>query len=182
MNATTTAIWFTAGLTAIYVYLNYRMERLMARQFEAALRPYICVDVFSFTGSTLLKLRIRNLGRSAARNLRFQLDKDVYQLSKMEEKFNFRAFLSQPMHTFAPNAELIFNLGESNRIYADPTRIPLVFSIEAIYEFEKKKIRETTVIDLSHFRMAATVTEPLVEAVRKISQTLAQRAAAGESA
>lgn len=167
-------------LTAAYSFLtfkilqaNKRVTSLMEQQLESATRPYISVDVIT-GGSPLLSLRIRNLGSSAARNLTLTLDRDFYRLNQKREENNLRrapAFTSR-IPSFAPRAELVFDLGVFWQIVKEPEITPTQFRITAVYEYAGKKTDETTDIDLDIFHYSVAHAEPFVQELEKIREAL----------
>ncbi len=72
-------------ITAFYAYLTHRIAKanrqvvqVMREQSEALTRPYVTVAAVAQPGSPALYLRISNTGKTAAEQLRLELDRDFY--------------------------------------------------------------------------------------------------------
>ncbi len=168
------AALFSALFTLVYVLLTRKTVRIMEAQLEASSRPYICLDAYALPGSPLLKLRLRNLGRTAAEQLRLGIDRDFYQVGKQEETANLKhayAF-SEPIPSFAPGAELIFNLGTFQQLESSRALMPMEFVVAASYKYMDRTFHEATHVDLNMFRSSAINADPILEELRKIRGVL----------
>jgi len=167
-------------LTAVYSFfafkilqVNQRVTTLMEEQLEVATRLYVSIDVIT-QGSPLLSLRVRNLGSSAARNLTLTLDRDFYRFNQKRDENNLKAApaFTTPIPSFAPKAELVFDLGVFWAIAREPEMTPIQFQITTAYEYAGKKTNETTYIDLNMFQSSAAHAEPFVEELKAIREAL----------
>jgi len=168
-----------AAITAVYAVLtskilgaNRQVVRVMREQFVAANRPYVSVDVV--TDSILFQLRIRNLGKSAAENLRLQVDNDFYLMNRRDEQYNIRniSAFNVAIKSFAPGAELMFDLGASFEIYKDPSLTPLEFCVTANYDFGETHVTEPNYLDLRIFHHTVAHQSTQVQEIVKQLQEL----------
>ena len=152
----------------------------MHRQFEESLRPYIAVDVFVERGSHIFRLRIRNLGKSAAANLRLSLDRDFCQFGNPEHNLRNTYAFRENVATFPPNFELIFDLDVSHQVLGKkaPEVTPTKFKVSWFYTFVDKHYEDSTEVDLETFLDSCANPEPLVDELRGISKSLEKLASA----
>jgi hypothetical protein len=160
-------------ITAVYAWLTYRIARsnerssaIMARQTDLLVRPYVEVGVFVPPKIPLFYLRIRNSGRSAARNLRLHLDRDFFQYGEANKNnlAKLTAF-NEPIASFGPGAEMIFALAQGFVIFgekADPKLTPQEFNVSATYDYEGGTASETSTMEPS----------PLIEELERIRKAV----------
>jgi hypothetical protein len=175
------------AITFVYAFITYRIlvatrraTDLMHRQFEESLRPYIAVDVFVERGSHIFRLRIRNLGKSAAANLRLSLDRDFCQFGNPEHNLRNTYAFRENVATFPPNFELIFDLDVSHQVLGKkaPEVTPTKFKVSWFYTFVDKHYEDSTEVDLETFLDSCANPEPLVDELRGISKSLEKLASA----
>ena len=121
--------WLTLALvaiTAFYAYstlkilrANEAMVSAMREQQNAAMRPYILVSTNVRTGTQLLYLSIKNVGKTAALDLSLSLDKNFYQLGEKREERNIAksAAFSRSIVSLPPDGQLLFLLGNGPTLY-----------------------------------------------------------------
>ncbi len=174
-----------AFITAIYAYLTLRMAKAseasveaMRAQSEAMLRPYVAVVPFVRPHTTLLYLRVSNMGKAAAQNLHLSLDRDFFQFgdanNPQRNLRNVSAF-SMPIDSFPPGMELIFGLGQGHMVFsenAQPDVCPTQFSITATYDFFGKSVTEINQIDLRPYASSEGARDPVVEELERIRGVL----------
>ena len=137
-----------AVLTAVYVALTYQMLRtnqrqlaILREQFLYSVRPSVLIEAFAFPGSPLFKLRIRNVGKSAAERLRLQIDRDFWALGKSDRNLRDFHVFRNVIDNFAPGSEIVFNLGVSSELWGDKFqgKCPTRFSISADYHYSAQR-------------------------------------------
>lgn len=150
-------------------------------QSEAMLRPYITVAPFVQPQSLILFLRIRNTGRTGAKNVRLGLDKDFFQFGqKSRSEVNLRTLsaFSVPMDCMAPGAELIFALAQGDHILGDastPAACPAQFSVTSIYEFSGKRVEEVNHVDLRPYIGSSEEGNPIVNELENIRKVMEKK-------
>lgn len=170
-----------AFITAIYAYLTLRMAKAseasvtaMRDQSEAMSRPYVTVAPFIRPHTTLLYLRVSNIGKMAAQNLRLSLDRDFFpfgEVNRPERNLRTISAFSTPIDSFAPGMELIFALAQGFVIFgesAQPGACPTQFSVTATYEFLGKSVTEVNRIDLRPYIGSEGERDPVVEELERI--------------
>lgn len=171
----------TAVVTIVYVVLTYRLLlsnrealQVLEAELESTLRPYVVIDVFNHPGNPILKLRIRNVGGSAARELQMEVDRSFLRFYPSFKDHNLRdlPIFNKVVETFAPRAELVIDLGIGPQIFQNVSVCPTEFKIGLRYQYGKKTFNDTAVIDLETFRGAAINPEPIVEELRAITKAL----------
>jgi hypothetical protein len=179
--------WLTLALviiTAFYVWItqkilhaNESMVLTMKNQQDAEMRPYIDVTMNVRTGTQILRLSIKNVGRTSAFSLRLSIDKDFHQFRDQRPArnlLNHPAF-SNVIDSFPPGSELLFDLGTGPDIYSNSTNdnlCPLTFKISAEYSVNSKTKIETSVIDLRPYINTSIPTEPIVEELARLRNEL----------
>jgi hypothetical protein len=170
-----------AFITAIYAYLTFRMAeaseasvKMMRDQSEAMSRPYVTVAPFIRPHTTLLYLRVSNIGKTAAHNLRLSLDRDFFQFGEVnrpDRNIKTISAFSTSIDSFAPGMELIFGLAQGSIIFGDGARTgacPTQFSITATYEYLGKSVTEVSHVDLRPYIGSEGERDPVVEELERI--------------
>ncbi len=147
-------------VTTVYVILTYHILKVMKKQHEASLRPYVVPATFVVPGNGMLCLRIANNGKMAAENVRLDIDRDFYKYGSTKDEHNLKdAYIfNNPIGTLVPGTELLFYLGMGFHIFGentDPLKTPSKFIITAKYQYLEKTVEEKTVIDLEAYRMSS---------------------------
>lgn len=178
-----------AGITGFYAWATFRIMRAndgvvsaMNDQLEAQLRPYVSINVFSEPGNPIFFLRIANIGKTGASNLRLTMDRDFYQYGqKSRPSLRAATAFSNPIEQLPPGAEMIFGLAQGFVVLgmeADPEVTPPVFNIAATYSASGRNFAETTTIDLRPYRESMEPPSSMLEElekIRKALETLAKR-------
>lgn len=174
-------------ITAVYAALTYGIMRAnrqtvaaMNAQTEALSRPYLSVAPFTLPQNAIVFLRISNTGRTAAANVRLELDRPYYRFGKAEESENLRTLsaFSAPIASVGPGAEFIFSLAMAPALYGsnnDEARTPLTFRVTASYRFFGKAVTEVTDVDLRPFRGMHMSYDPIVHELSGIKDALKAR-------
>lgn len=182
----TTIEWLTLALvaiTAFYAYATHKilqaneaMVEAMRGQQDAAMRPYILVSSRVRTGTNLLYLSIKNVGKTAALDLRLSLDKDFVQLGKENGRSIGRsAAFTQKIDSLPPEGQFLYLLGTAPSLYGgsrDESRTPLVFSVTAAYAGPSSKFHETSVVDLRPYINTDIPTDPIAEKLESLNESL----------
>jgi hypothetical protein len=159
-------------ITAIYAWITYRIMRANERtvqvvrdQNEAALRPYVDIGVVTPPNSHMFMLRIANTGRTGARNVRLELDRDFFQYGK-KDGTNLRktTAFTQPIEQLPPGSEIRFGLAFGPQLVGDKideTATPPVFSISATYSYGTNTVTEKTTLDVRPYRDAMRLSDPI---------------------
>jgi len=171
-------------VTCIYAFFTYKILkanegvlREMQQQQESLYRPYISISPVTFADNPILSLRIKNTGRTNARQVKLVLDRDFYQFGEMKEENNLRNFsaFSTIIDSFAPDAEMLFYLAQSFVIFgenANPEITPSVFKVTAKYEYYGGTVEETTTIDLKPYLHSAIPQNPIAVELKKIKESI----------
>jgi hypothetical protein len=180
-------------VTVIYAWSTYRIQKaneavvvLMHRQAEETSRPYVSISIFMLPHNPIFYLRISNLGRSAATDLRLVLDRSFIQFGEPgpdRDLAGYRAF-QEPIDSFAPSTELIFPLAQSFVVFsdsADPARTPAVFNITATYSFGGKVFTEKSCMDLRPYFMSSIPLDATLSEYERQSKALEEIAKAARA-
>lgn len=133
---------------------NKEAVAAMREQSEAMTRPYIQPMLGLVPNTPIFVLKIRNIGKTTARNLRLTLDKDFYQLGNQKRNLRDLNTFKDEISSFPPDSEFSFWLGTGPEMFAaehNDDLMPQVFSVTASYEYAQKKVTETTTIDFRPF-------------------------------
>ena len=167
-------------ITGVYVVLTFKILRasqrsveVMERQTDSLTRPYIVADVFCNRGENYFRLRIRNLGSTAAQSLRLTLDRAFYRNGERTDEHNVATYdaFTRPIPMFAPKAELVFNLGATFQIFRPEhsDTMPSRFQVKARYEYAGIAVEETNEIDLRMYYLSAVNPDNVVSALKDIA-------------
>ena len=165
---------FIAIITFKMVNANREAVAVMRAQLDASTRPYIQVTPVVRAMSTLIMLSIKNAGGSSAESLRLTLDKDFYFNGHTSEDCNLRKYTTfvHPIQSLSPKAEMVFHLGVGHIIFGNVERCPQQFTVRAEYEYQGKRVVESTTVDLQPFKKSAKPVEPIVEQLEKLNEHL----------
>ena len=79
---------FYAWATYKILKANERVVEVMHEQAEAVTRPYVAVSALLETDNPIFYLRIANTGKTAATDLKLNLDKPFYRFAEKNEEKN----------------------------------------------------------------------------------------------
>lgn len=166
---------FYAWATLNILRANKAMVSTMRDQQNAAMRPYILVSTNVRTGTQLLYLSIKNVGKTAALGLKLSLDKSFYQLGKKDEECNIAnsAAFSRAIDSLPPDGQLLFLLGDGSTLYGDSNTeelSPLLFQVTAKYMSGSESISETSSVDLRPYINTDFPPDPIVEELGKLRE------------
>jgi len=171
-------------ITGMYAFLTYRILRAnrqtideMQKQNESYIRPYILISAFVPSASIVFCLRIKNIGKSIASNVKLEISSDFYQFGGNKESDNlknFSCFVNQ-IRSIPPDSEINFELAQSFVIFgdkADPLKTPTTFVVTARYDWGNKYYTESTTIDLKPYLGSISPPDPMHEILRGIKDEL----------
>jgi hypothetical protein len=174
------------AITAVYAALTYgilrsnrRVVTEMQAEREAVTRPYVSIAPLLLPRSSVLSLRIKNTGKTAATDLRLEIDRPFFRHGRQEPTQNLATFAAfrEPIETFAPGNQLVFALGSAVALYgeaAKPELTPLVFHVRASYSFAGKRVEEHTIVDLRPYLGSDVIHDATVDALHAIKDVLKQ--------
>lgn len=186
MSAETIANSLLVIVTGIYVFLTYQILHAnretmheMRKQNESFLRPYIVANPFVVPGSVIFYLRIKNTGKSAASNMKIDIDRDFYQFGggttgKQDNLKDFSCF-SNTIDCFAPEAEIVFELAQTFVVFgekSDPTKTPSNFTLTISYNWGAISYKELTVIDLRPYLNSRTPPDSIYTEMKGIREKI----------
>lgn len=168
---------FYAWATFQILKANKGVVLLMREQMEQLNRPYVQVAMFIRPGTSLLQLRIQNTGRTAAENLRLEMDKDFFQFGERRDNGNLKlksAFVNT-ISSFPPNSVIEFALGMGHSIFGDgasESTTPHQFAVKARYSFVGRTVCETTEIDLSPYLSSETPQDATLNGLHEVRDAI----------
>ena len=176
---------FYAWATFHILKANKGVVEIMQSQLEQVSRPYIQASMFVRTGTPLLCLRIQNTGKSAAQNLKLEIDKDYFQFGEKRDDKNIRlkSAFQRPISCFPPDSVIEFALGMGHQIFsptADDAVSPKLFSVKANYSFSGKRVTELTEIDLSPYLKTDIPRNVVYDGLSEVKEAIQQLAKAVE--
>jgi hypothetical protein len=172
-------------ITGIYVFLTYLILRAnrdtikeMQKQNESYLRPYILISVFIPSGSIVFYLRIKNIGKSIAGNVKLEMDRDFYQFGGNNASDNIKTFacFASQIKSFPPDSEINLELAQGFVVFGekgDPLKTPKSFVVTARYDWENRHYVESTTIDLNPYLGSISPPDPMYEILKEIKNELA---------
>lgn len=181
-------------ITAFYAWATYRIlkanERVveaMREQSEATYRPYVTVTVRLEPDNPIFYLRIANLGKTAATDLRLIIDRSFFKFGERSDNKDLSSFaaFNQPIDSLPPESEIVFGLAQGFVVFADgadPSTCPTTFTVTATYRFGVKQVEERHVIDLRPYLGADVPQDPVIRKLKTINDTLGKLVGAVKSA
>lgn len=171
-----------AILTGLYVLLTYKilnanktlMQR-MALQAEEQKRAYINIRA-SDRAKAIVFLIIKNIGKTAATNVKFKLDKDIKRFGNKENLKEIPLF-KEGVTFFPPESEYQIDVAQYWFFYPDEknkTRevLPSEFKITCTYETLDKTYTEETIIDIKSTYKTNYMMDEGVEKLEDIANKL----------
>lgn len=171
-------------VTGIYAWVTYRIlkanERVveaMREQSEAVYRPYVIVTPFLEPDNPIFYLRIANLGKTAATDLRLALDRSFFRFGERSERNDLASFaaFNHPIDSLPPDSEMVFSLAQSFVVFAegaDPTTCPTTFTVTARYKFGARHVEERHIIDLKPYVNADVPEDPVIRKLKAINDSI----------
>lgn len=177
-------------ITGFYAWVTYRIlkanERVvegMREQSEAAYRPYVTVIPFLEPDNPIFFLRVANLGKTAATDLRLVIDRSFFKFGERSERNDLASFaaFNQPIDSLPPDSEIVFGLAQGFVVFADgadPTTCPTTFTVTASYKFGSKQVDERHIVDLRPYRHADVPHDPVIRKLKAINDSIDKLTAA----
>jgi len=159
-------------ITGYYAFQTYRLVNLNEKMVESQIRPYISIT--PYTWDCIVALLIKNLGKSAAQNVRFSLDKDVPQFDGKKKLNEFNLF-KDPIASFPSGAEYHVDIAQSFVILNPANKFPTQFTIRCNYEFHGKPHQEDYCIDLKSYDNTSYPRNALVDEIKKFREELLKK-------
>lgn len=171
-------------ITAFYAWVTYRMLKAnecvvdaMRAQSEAAYRPYVSVTPFLEPDNPIFYLRITNLGKTAAMDLRLTIDRPFFKYGERSAHSDLASFsaFNQAIDSLPPDSEIVFGLAQSFVVFApdaDPTICPATFTVTASYKFGEKSVDERHIIDLRPYLNADVPQDPFIRKLKAIDDSI----------
>jgi hypothetical protein len=159
----------------------------MREQSEATYRPYVAITPFLEPDNPIFYLRIANLGKTAATDLRLAIDRSFFKFGKRSERSDLASFaaFNAPIDSLPPDSEIVFSLAQSFVIFAegaDPTTCPTTFTVTASYKIGAKQVEERHVIDLKPYFNADVPQDAIIRKLKAIDDSLGKLTGAVKSA
>ncbi len=171
-------------ITGYYAWTTFRILKanentvnIMKQQIDSSIRPYITVNTFLSPTLPVIYLKISNTGRTAAFNLRLEIDRPFYQYGHDTEDNNLAIFsaFQNSIDCFSPGASLIFALAQGFVIFGKDAKLdktPIKFSVKARYAYAEKTVEEVTYIDLHQYLNSQSEPAPILEELKKIVKAI----------
>lgn len=146
----------------------------MKEQALAISRPYISIAPALEPDNPIFYLKVSNIGKSAAHNLKLTIDKSFYQFGEEKDISKFTAF-NEVIDALAPESQITFAMAQGFVVFDSNTenpKLPRKFSVTAEYEFCGNKVTEINRIDLCPFLNADVPQDPYIRKLKDISESL----------
>lgn len=157
---------YTRGL----VSSQEKTLRELRFQHEASSRAYVVARI-AVSQRALFLLEIVNEGKSAATNLRLELDRDLYQYGKKELHMNSYPIFSRETKVFPPGTRFVVALWTDFQCLGEKPEplCPKEFTVKTEYESLGKSYQEDWYIDLDFYGKQKRPPLSLAEAADRIS-------------
>ena len=168
-----------AAITWYYALITARMAKSMKEQTDAIIRPYVTVALVKKPNDPYIFLKISNTGKTDAKNLSLQLNKDFDPLRDYDigKRLASWQLFQKPFPSFAPDTSLFYIIGFGAR-YLEPNnvKIPtLPFSITARYTFSGNSVEETTTLDVTQFNDTILDEDGIVKVLNEIKEEIKKK-------
>lgn len=153
-------------LTSAYVLLTWLVVREMKYAREAEARPYIIID--SLVAGVRCYLIVKNVGKSAAVNVRFKINKPL--VGRGNRVVNDLHVFAHGIDYFPPRKDFVFDLFPLHELHDKESKCPAEFSIKVTYEFlRNKKTEEVVHINMREFLFTNPTPNELVKSIETFS-------------
>lgn len=159
-------------ITAYYAYQTYKIVKLNEKVIEEQYGPQI--SIVPYIWDCVFSLLIKNSGKSAARNVRFILDKDVPQFNGKEKLNDFNIF-KFPLAAFPAGAEYNIDIAQGFVILDSKNNFPTQFNIHCSYEYIGKLHQEDYCFDLKSYDNTSFPKNPLVDEIKKLREVISKK-------
>lgn len=167
-------------ITAIYAYLTWSIARSNKSMTTAMLRPVIGARIAIRQG-VIIALIIENTGRSIAKNISINIDRDFFQYDEKDDRRNIKNFhaFSKVIKSMAPDEKIQFDLSQGFNLGKEVDGkiiTPFEFDLDISYEFGKSNFKETQQIDLRQYINSLALKDPLenLEQIEKHLKKISQ--------
>jgi len=148
-------------ITVIYVVYTRMLAKTAAAQLEAQARPYVLADLVVMPSSMVL-LRVRNTGLSAAQKLTLSLDREIKTVN--DRKLNDLPPFTTGLPQLLPGGEITWMLGTSHNLIEE---LPAI-AVTAQYEYAAHKYSESCELSLEGY--AGTNLPPKSETAKEVEE------------
>ncbi len=171
-------------ITAFYAWATYHVLKanqsvvaLMSAQTEALTRPYVVAAISLQPDIPLFTLRISNIGKTPAEDLRLSLDHDFKKFGRDDPNHSFSnyAVFKEKIDSFPPGAEIYFDLAQGFVVFGKNARedlTPKKFTITAEYRFGGRTVRENNIIDFRPYYLSSLPNDPHYDQLKKIAESI----------
>lgn len=171
-----------AGLTYLLARKNGEMVALMEAQHREFIAPHVVIAV-GIKHSIVTTIKVRNIGRSPARNVRLALNRDFYQFADYSAQKNLRNWpiFQKALPSLGVGDEIFFLLcrGADVDSIVDGINItPATFSITVTSEFAGAETSTVYPVDLTLYRRTGQDRPEELAELEKIRKSLEKLAAA----
>jgi len=173
-------------ITGLYAYWtrriaqsNEKLIKAMQEEHEAQRRPYIQIRTYDRL-EAIVCLLIKNVGKTAARNVKFEIDQDIFQYGKPERNIKEFPLFKDGAEAIPPETEYHIDLAQYQLFFTEEqderkiTKLPLLFKITCTYSFFDKNVKEETVIDIKSTRKTAVATNEIAYRLKEMKEELAK--------
>lgn len=159
-------VWFTGVITVALALFAWRQISQNRQQRDDQTRPFVIVD-FHFR-NLLVSLSVSNIGRTAATDVRVQLDEEIVSAAELASWQRSGPF-GEGVSLFAPGREMRFPMD----MYSDraTAKLPMRFSGTVRYRRarrEGEEICEDFVLDLSAYAESLLAPKDLHDLVTEL--------------
>jgi len=168
-------------ITGIYAYLTRKVLINTRNEHESMMRPYIIINSF-LRDEAIVSLLIKNVGKTAAWDVRFDLDKNIYQHKKPERNIKEFELFRNGTSCMPPGEEYRIDLSIYQDFYeidknafSPPNRIKIKseYSYESIAHRKKRRtVIEDTIIDFQSSLNTSIPRNEIVKAIQEVSKKI----------
>lgn len=171
-------------ITGFYAWATYRILKAnelvveaMREQSEATYRPYVAVSLFLEPDNPIFYMRVKNLGKTAAKDVRLKIDRPFFKFGRKSDEDNLESFavFNEPIDSLPPDSEIIFSLIQANVLFkpnTDQSICPRSFIIHSCYKFGSKEVNESHLIDMKPYMGSDIPQDPMIRKMKEISENI----------
>jgi len=168
------------AINVILVYITLKTNKdvikIMKEQHEAERRPYIQIRTYNRLGF-IVCLLIKNVGKSSAKNVKFELDKDIFKFGYPQRNIKEFPLFKEGIKFFPPETEYHIDLGQHWLFFKkgiNKEQLPLLFKITCTYSFFNKTVIEETLIDIKSTFKTTILTNETIDELRELKKEIAK--------
>ena len=163
-----------AVITLYYAIVTNSILKQNKELNDSTFRPYVFIQPYFERGSTLVFLKISNLGKTTAKDLSIIPVTDFYIFNKKEKNINNLLIFNKTIKDFPPSSEVMIHLENCITLFSDESINPreLVFDIRYSSSYGETQYTERVSVSLDYYKETPLGSESIEKKLENIKKVL----------